>query len=62
MAKARLDISGRSDVACLVNVFYDRVCADDMLGLQFQPQGRTVIPDCLSYTRLQRSGAQAHQI
>ena len=32
MAKARLDISDRSDVACLVNVFYDRVCADDMLG------------------------------
>ena len=32
MAKERLDISDRRDVACLVNVFYDRVRADDMLG------------------------------
>jgi hemoglobin len=32
VAQARLDISDHSDVACLVNVFYDRVCADDMLG------------------------------
>ena len=26
------DISDRRDVACLVNVFYDRVRADDILG------------------------------
>jgi hemoglobin len=32
VAKERLDISDRRDVACLVNVFYDRVRADDMLG------------------------------
>ncbi len=32
MAKERLDIIDRRDVACLVNVFYDRIRADDMLG------------------------------
>jgi hemoglobin len=30
--KQRFDITDRGDVACLVNVFYDRVRADDMLG------------------------------
>ena len=32
MVKQRLDITDRRDVACLVNVFYDRVRADDVLG------------------------------
>jgi hemoglobin len=32
VVKERLDITDRRDVACLVNVFYDRVRADDMLG------------------------------
>ena len=32
VAKERLDIIDRRDVACLVNVFYDRIRADDMLG------------------------------
>ena len=29
---SRFDITDRRDVACLVNVFYDRVRADDILG------------------------------
>jgi hemoglobin len=32
MTKGRLDIRDRRDVACLVNLFYDRVRADDVLG------------------------------
>ena len=32
MVTERLDIIDRRDVACLVNIFYDRVRADDMLG------------------------------
>ena len=32
MVKERLDITDRRDVACLVNVFYERVRADDTLG------------------------------
>ena len=32
MTKEQLDIRDRRDVACLVNVFYDRVRADDVLG------------------------------
>jgi hemoglobin len=32
VVKERLDITDRRDVACLVNVFYDRVRADDVLG------------------------------
>ena len=32
MVKERLDIIDRRDVACLVNVFYDHIRADDVLG------------------------------
>ena len=35
MTKERLDIRDRRDVACLVNLFYDRVRRDDMLGPVF---------------------------
>jgi hemoglobin len=33
--KERLDITDRRDVACLVNIFYDHVRADDILGRIF---------------------------
>jgi hemoglobin len=32
MNQSRFDITDRRDVACLVNVFYDRVRGDDILG------------------------------
>jgi|SRR5665213_1517491 len=32
MSRARFDITDRRDVACLVNVFYDRVRDDELLG------------------------------
>jgi hemoglobin len=32
MSRLRLDITDRRDVACLVNVFYDRVRGDALLG------------------------------
>ena len=35
MNQSRFDITDRRDVACLVNVFYDRVRDDDILGLMF---------------------------
>lgn len=38
--KERLDITDRRDVTCLVNVFYDRVRADDLLGPIFDDVAR----------------------